>query len=125
MATDKNLTYSDSQERKVYVPVADIYETEDFYSLKLEIPGVPKENLDILIENNELVISAKCTIEDKADEKCKYSEFSSMDYRRSFRIGNDIDRGKVEASMENGVLTLLLHKHETVKPRKIEIKQVN
>lgn len=125
MATDKNLTYNEIRNEKVYVPVADIYETEDLYSLKLEIPGAPKENLDISIENNELTISAKSAIEEKADEKCRYSEFSSMDYKRSFRIGNDIDRSNVEAKLENGVLTLLLHKHETVKPRKITINQIN
>ena len=125
MATDKNLAYNDNRNKKVYVPVADIYETEDLYSLKLEIPGVPKDNLDISIENNELTISAKSAIGEKPDEKCRYSEFSSMDYRRTLRIGNDIDRSKVEAKLENGVLTLLLHKHETVKPRKITINQIN
>ena len=125
MATDKNLTYNETNSKKVYVPVADIYETEDLYSMKMEIPGVPKENLDISIENNELTISAKSAIEEKTEEKCRYSEFSSMDYKRSFRIGNDIDRSKVEAKLENGVLTLLLHKHETVKPRKITINQIN
>lgn len=124
MATDKNLTYNENQ-KKVYIPLADIYETEDLYSLKLEIPGVSKENLDILIENNELVISAKSSLENSDEKKCKYSEFRAMDYRRTFRIGNDIDRSKVEAKLENGVLTLLLHKHETVKPRKININQIN
>lgn len=125
MATDKNLTSIENIQKKVYIPVADIYETEDLYSLKLEIPGVPKENLEITIENNELVISAKSSLDDKAEVKYKYSEFSSMDYRRTFRIGNDIDRSKVEAKLENGVLTLLLHKHDTVKPRKIMINQAN
>lgn len=125
MATDKNLTINENHTNKVYVPLADIYETEDLYSLKLEIPGVPKENLDISIENNELTISAKTALDAKPEGKCRYSEFSSMDYKRSFRIGNDIDRSKVEAKLANGVLTLLLHKHETVKPRKITINQIN
>ncbi len=125
MATDKNLTSIENAQKKVYIPVADIYETEDLYSLKLEIPGVSKDNLEITIENNELVISAKSSLNENADVKFKYSEFSSMDYRRTFRIGNDIDRSKVDAKLENGVLTLLLHKHETVKPRKITINQIN
>ncbi|HOP64393.1 MAG TPA: Hsp20/alpha crystallin family protein [Spirochaetota bacterium] len=125
MATEKNLTHNGNAQRTVYVPVADIYETEDLYSLKLEIPGVPKENLDISIEENELTISAKSVLDDAAVEKCRYSEFSNMDYRRSFKIGNDIDSNKIEAKLENGVLTLTLHKHEKVKPRKISIKQIN
>lgn len=125
MASERNLTTAEKQPKKIYVPVADIYETEDLYSMKLEMPGVSKEGLDILIENNELTITAKSTLSDKEGEKCRYSEFSSMDYRRSFKIGNDIDRSKVEAKLENGVLTLLLHKHETVKPRKITINQLN
>lgn len=125
MTTDKNLTKTENQLRKVYVPVADIYETEDLYSLKLEVPGVSKENLDIVIENNELIISAKSSLEDNPETRYRYSEFSTMDYRRTFRIGNDIDRSKVEARLDNGILTLLLHKHETVKPRKITINQIN
>jgi HSP20 family protein len=81
MATDKNLTINENHTNKVYVPLADIYETEDLYSLKLEIPGVPKENLDISIENNELTISAKTALDVKPEGKWRYSEFSCLDYK--------------------------------------------
>ena len=125
MATDKALITDNKSQRRVYVPLADIYETEDLYCLKLEMPGAKKDSIDITLENNELIIEGKSCLEDNNNAKIKYSEFSNMDYKRSFRIGNDIDRSKVEAKFENGVLTLLLYKHEAVKPKKIAINHAN
>jgi HSP20 family protein len=58
----------------------------------------------------------------KPDNKTlSYSEFSQYDYYRNFTVGNDIDRNKISATFENGVLTLVLQKHEAVKPQKIPI----
>jgi len=110
-----------ARNERVMVPLADIYETPEQYTLKLEMPGVTRENLDILIENNELEI--KGTVNDfKPENKTlKYSEFAQYDYYRTFNVGNDIDRDKISATFENGVLTLILQKHEAVKPKKIEI----
>jgi len=125
MTVEKSVVKNDKIQKKVYIPVADIYESEDLYSLKMEIPGVSRENLDITIEDNELKISAKSSFETNEAEKIKYSDFSDMDYSRTFKVGNDIDRNHIDAKLENGVLTLLLHKHEKVKPRKITINQLN
>jgi len=125
MATDKSLVSESKSSRRVYVPVADIYETEDLYCLKLEMPGATKDSIDITVENNELLIEGKSVLEDNAGRQIRYSEFSNMDYKRSFRIGNDIDSNKVEAKFEDGVLTLLLYKHEAVKPKKITINTAN
>jgi HSP20 family molecular chaperone IbpA len=125
MATDKALINDSKSQRRVYVPVADIYETEDLYCLKLEMPGATKDSIDITLENNELVIEGKSSLQDNSNRQIRYSEFSNMDYRRSFRIGNDIDSSKVEAKFDDGVLTLLLYKHEAVKPKKISINHAN
>ena len=49
----------------------------------------------------------------------------SFEDGRTFRIGNDIDRNRIDAKLENGILTLVLHKSEAVKPKKIMINQIN
>lgn len=111
-------------EQRVYIPLTDIYETGDLYSLKMEMPGIKKENLDIVINENELRISAK---RERVEEKgnTKFSEYSDRDFYRVFKIGYDIDRNRVDANLDKGVLTLKLHKSEEVKPKKINITQAN
>ena len=107
---------------KYIIPLADIFETENDYTLKLEMPGVIKDNLEIVIDNNELKIKGITEKEELADKDKNYSEFTLDNYFRKFIVGNDIDRNKIDANLEDGILTIVLHKSEEVKPRKIEIK---
>jgi len=109
------------QDENVIVPPVDIYENENEYVIKADMPGVKKENIDITIDNNELSISGSVADEEKSRENIKYSEFALYNFFRSFNIGNDIDSGKVTANVCDGVLTLTLPKREEVKPKKIEI----
>ena len=114
-----------AENRKVFhTPLADIYATEDIYSVKLEVPGVTKENLNIVIEDDELKITAESSMEENEND-LKYADFCVKNFSRTFRIGNDIDRNKIDAKLENGILTLTLHKSEEVKPKKITINQIN
>jgi HSP20 family protein len=121
---ERRLQEKGTTEDSVYIPLTDIYETEDVYSLKIEMPGVKKDNLDIVIDEKELRITAKTDKTEEAD-KIRYSEYSDRDFYRVFKIGYDIDRSRVDANLENGVLTLKLHKSEDVKPKKIAINQIN
>lgn len=120
MMTEKNIAKTNEVKKVFHVPLADIYETSDLYSLKIEMPGINKENLNIVIDDNELRITAEA-IADENDKNLKYAEFTAKNFSRTFRVGNDIDRNKVDATLENGILTLVLHKSEEVKPKKITI----
>ncbi len=102
-------------------PATDIYETDNEYSLRVEMPGVSKNNLEIVLEKDELEIKGAVGNGLNEDEKLKYSEYSLHNYYRKFRIGEDVDRNAIDAKLENGVLTLTLNKSEEVKPRRIEI----
>lgn len=105
----------------VQVPLTDIYETPDQYTLKMEMPGVVKDRLDITLENNELEIRGETEKYKSEGRERKYSEFTQYDYYRKYDVGDDIDRGGINATFENGVLTLVLQKHEAVKPKKIPV----
>jgi HSP20 family protein len=105
----------------VMVPLADIYETEDQYTLKLEMPGVARDRLDITLENNELEIRGTLEKYKPEGKELKYAEFTEHDFYRKFNVGNDIDRQGIKASLQDGVLTLVLQKQESVKPKKIPI----
>ena len=104
------------------VPPVDIYEEEEQVTLFADLPGVTKDNLNLQIDKDTLQIYGKIARGAENDAATYYTEFPSKDFYRAFTIGEEIDRGKIAASMSNGVLKLVLPKAERAKPRKIEIK---
>ena len=109
-------------EECVIVPPVDIYETENEYTLKADMPGVVKENLEITLDNNILEINGRVTEEDLNEEDLKYSEYKLYNFHREFNVGRDINANAITANLDQGVLTLIMPKKEEVKPKKIEIK---
>ena len=109
-------------EECVIVPPVDIYETENEYTLKADMPGVVKENLEITLDNNILEINGRVTEEDLNEEDLKYSEYKLYNFHREFNVGRDINANAISANLDQGVLTLIMPKKEEVKPKKIEIK---
>ncbi len=105
----------------VFVPPVDIYESENALTLLADMPGVPIENIDIDLESDQLTIRGKIS---QAEESGKviFREYSAGDYYRQFTLSSDIDREKIQASMKDGVLKLVLPKGEAAKPRKIAVK---
>ncbi|MBA4147957.1 MAG: Hsp20/alpha crystallin family protein [Verrucomicrobia bacterium] len=101
-------------------PEVNIFESKDKYLLEAEMPGVNKDGLEITLEGNELTI-----VGHRADEapsaEVIYRESRLADYRRTFELDPAIDTGRIEAQVNQGVLTLTLPKLEKVKPRKIAI----
>ena len=100
---------------------SNICEEEGKIILCLEMPGVKKENLDINIENDQLEILGKRT-EQKAEGKYILRERQRGDFYQIYTIDETIDRNKIEASLENGTLSVTLYIKEAEKPRKIEVK---
>lgn len=102
------------------MPAASVVEDGDAYLLKVEMPGVNKEGLEISLENNEMTIVGRRSLP-AIDGTLIHREARSEDFRRTFELDPSIDRAKVSARMEQGVLTLTLPKAEQLKPRKIEV----
>jgi HSP20 family protein len=109
-------------EECVIVPPADIYETAEEFVIRADMPGTRRENLDITLEKNQLDIYGRLDEELTNEENLKYGEYRLHNSHRTFVVGDGIDREKINATLENGVLTLTLPKSEKLKPRKIEIK---
>ena len=108
-------------ERPYCSPEVNIYETPEGYVLEAEMPGVPKEGLEITIEGNTLSFVGR---RQESDIKgtVLYRESRPENYRRIFELDPAIDTSKITAEMRQGVLVLKLPKAEQVKPRKIQIK---
>lgn len=102
-------------------PSCSICEDEGSVQLKVEMPGVDKSGIEVSVDNNELVISGTRSTT-SIDGKYLIRERADANYRKRFIIDESIDRDKIEAVMEDGVLTLKLATKENAKPRKIEIK---
>ena len=105
----------------VFIPAVDIYESENSLTLVADMPGVPLENVDIDLDSDQLTIRGT-VIPSEEKGKVIYKEYSYGDYYRQFTLSSDIDREKINASMKDGVLKLVLPKAEAAKPRKITVK---
>jgi HSP20 family protein len=110
------------QQRTKYVrPRYSVHEAENGQlSVRVEMPGVDKENLDIRVENNELRVLGRR--EPERDEHYLLHERPRGDFLQAFTLDQTVDQGKVDAVLEKGILTIQLDLKEQVKPRTIKIK---
>jgi HSP20 family protein len=123
MAKDLDVRKEREKEQVRYIrPFCFICEEEEgVVTLKLEMPGVGKDQLDIDVDGNELQITGK---REARGSQGTYlmRERPSGTFRQVYTLDDTIDRNKIDASLEGGVLTLNLHRREAEKPRKITIK---
>ncbi len=106
---------------KVYVPKADIYETQEQLVVLADMPGVKQDGLDITLEQNILTIYGKVEQSQMEGFVLSYSEYGVGDYRRVFTLSNEIDRDGIQATIKDGVLKLILPKSKRAMPKKIAV----
>lgn len=112
----------------VYVPAADILESEGGFVLLLDMPGVDERDVHIDVDKNVLTVSASVKpsglsrAESGAGYELRYSEYGEGNYRRRFRLANGFDLGKVDATLNNGVLRIFLPKAAEVMLKKIQVR---
>lgn len=104
-----------------YPPVC-IWEDGERFVLEAEVPGLKMENLDVEVLGNEVTIKGKRVRE--AGENVTYhrQERGAGEFSRTIALSADIDPNRVEASMRDGVLSILLPKAEAAKAKKITVK---
>jgi HSP20 family protein len=106
-------------------PVVDVTETESEYRVKAELPGMEEKDIDIALTGGVLMIKGeKRQEQEEKKENYFVSERRYGTFQRSFRLPEDVDPEKIEASMKSGVLTLTLPKRPEAqaKAKKIEVK---
>jgi HSP20 family molecular chaperone IbpA len=107
---------------RVFLPTADIYESNDALNVVLEMPGVDKNSVDIRVEDSVLKIEGRLDFSKYQGLQPLYTEYNVGHYSRSFRLSSTIDQNKIAAELNDGVLSLVLPKVEEAKPRTIEVK---
>lgn len=101
----------------------DVSEDEDNFVIKASVPGIDPDDLDITLSDNTLTIKGEFKADEtKESEKYHLRERRYGQFMRSVSLPVAVDADKIEATHEQGILTLTLPKAEEVKPRKISIK---
>lgn len=104
-------------------PPVDIFESKDIFVLKLEIPEVDKESIDIKINDDELTIRGERKLEPGVDpENYHRMERGYGTFSRSFSLTKAIDPTKIKAAVKDGILRIELPKKEEVKPKQIKVE---
>ena len=103
------------------VPPADIFEDTDGINVVLDMPGVGKDRLNVKSDHNGLVVEGDAQISMPEGMNAAYADIHSTHYRRSFSLTGELDTGRTEASLKDGVLTIRIPKRAELKPRRIEV----
>lgn len=106
---------------RVFVPTADIYETQDALTVILEMPGVEKGNVNVRVEEGLLRVEGRIDLAKYQGLQPLYTEYNVGHYARSFQLSSKIDQARIAAALNDGVLSLTLPKVEEAKPRVITI----
>ncbi len=101
----------------------DVTETDDDIRIRVEVPGIAPEALDISLAGELLTLSGEKTDEEQGQHgKRTYSERHFGAFQRTIKLSCPVDPDKVKAEHRNGVVTITLQKAETVRPKRIKIK---
>ena len=112
-----------SRERAGVFPLINLTEDKENYYLRAELPGIKAEELDIQAAANTISISGERKIpEEQGNVKYHRREREAGKFSRIISLPGEIDPDKVSAKMENGVLTVVIPKAETAKPRQITVQ---
>jgi HSP20 family protein len=103
-------------------PVVDIYDNEDNIVIKVELPGVSKEDIEIDIKDRVLTLKGERSADNEAKEDDYYRrERTYGRFERSFTLPANVDPDKIKADYNDGVLKIEVPKPENQKPKQITV----
>jgi HSP20 family molecular chaperone IbpA len=112
--------FDDQGQLSTRLPRTNVQETEEAYVLALEMPGISKGDVEVNFENDTLIIKGDKQTEEKDKGGVVRREYHTMRYERSFNV-HGVDRDKVSAKMEDGILYVTLPKSPERLGRKIDV----
>lgn len=105
-----------------WLPAVDVHEDDVAITLRAELPGLAKENVELTIDNGRLTVKGEKKLE-KEESEGDYRRIESRygSFYRSFLLPETVDADKIEAKIDNGVLNVTLPKSEEATPKRIEV----
>ena len=107
---------------RTFVPMTDIYETDQALTLVMEMPGVEREDVNVQLENDVLRVEGRIDFAKYEGLEPVYAEYNVGHFTRAFTLSDKIDQDGISAELADGVLTLTLKKSKAALPRRIEIR---
>jgi HSP20 family protein len=106
---------------RMFLPPADIFETDQTLTMLIEMPGVSKESVDLKVEGDILTIDGRLDFTKYEGLRPLYTEYNVGNFSRTFQLSNEIEQAGIKAEFKDGVMRLVLPKVERAKPRRIEV----
>lgn len=107
---------------RIWAPAVDVHEDKEQFVVKADVPGLQREDIDITVEGDLLVIKGEKKEESEKKEKgvLRSERFHGW-FQRAIELPGGVDASKVKASYKNGVLEITVPKREDAKPRSIKV----
>lgn len=104
-----------------WTPFADVEETEDAWTIEVELPGVDRKNVNVEMRNSELVISGDVTEKERKGVLRRRARRTGH-FEYHVTLPGESDEEHIDAKLHDGILTVRVPKTEQAKPRRIEVK---
>jgi HSP20 family protein len=104
------------------VPPVDVFENEAAITLLADLPGVPRDQLHVRVDGDNLVLEATAATGGPENMQLVYGELQSPVFRRQFTLSRELDASRIEAQLRDGVLRLTIPKAEEARPRRIQVQ---
>ncbi|HUK06071.1 MAG TPA: Hsp20/alpha crystallin family protein [Burkholderiales bacterium] len=103
------------------LPPVDVIEDATGITLYADLPGVPKDRLSLELDGDTLIIEGQVDMRMPEGMEATHAEVTVPRYRRVFTLSKELDAGRMQAEMKQGVLKLHIQKAEHAKPRRISV----
>lgn len=113
---------TDERDVPALLPLVDVIEDATGITLYADLPGVPKENLQVRVEGETLRLDADLRLAVPQDMQASHAEVQRKRYRRAFTLSRELDPDKVSAEFSQGVLRLRIPKAAHAQPRRIAVQ---
>ena len=112
----------DTPRRATVTPAVDIVEDSHGITLWADLPGVPREKLDVKVHDARLTIEAEAQLPVQGAVRVHHAELRAPRFARAFTVSDDFDTSKIDANLTNGVLKLTIPRREEARPRRVEVR---
>ena len=116
-----NTSPAEPDQQRATLPAVDVFEDAAGITLLADMPGVPKEQLELKIEDETLLIEGSMQPRTPDGMEAIYAELRAPRYRRSFALSRELDTTRIDANLKDGVLTLRIPKQAHAQPRRIAV----
>src|SRR5690349_19843310 len=95
---------------RTFLPVTDIFETDEALTVVMEMPGVAKDSIEVGVENDVLMVDGRIDFSKYEGLEPLYTEYNIGNFSRSFQLSSKIDQERIKAVLADGLMTLVLPK---------------